>query len=261
MTQLSHTVLGHGPAFVWGHGLTSSRASEDRLPLLDWSAFTGAGRQVVRYDAAGHGETGGPADPPRTSGLSSRSTCWRCSTSSGSIASTSAARRWAARPPSTPPCARRSASTAWCSSIPPTAWETRAAQAEIYAAGADLAEREGKDAWLAAAAAAPRPAIFADLPPVPPAADISEELLPSVMRGAAASDLPSPDAIAALEHPTLLLAWAGDPGHPESTADRLHELLPNSELRVASAAQGPVRLVRPRSPTSSADLPGGASRG
>ena len=117
--------------------------------------------------------------------------------------------------------------------IPPTAWETRAAQAEIYTLGADLAEREGKAAWLAAAAEAPRPAIFADLPAVPPAADIPDELLPSVIRGAAASDLPSPDAIAALEHPTLLLAWAGDPGHPESTADRLHQLLPNSERRVA----------------------------
>ena len=54
-----------------------------------------------------------------------------------------------------------------------------------------------------------------------------------MLRGAAASDLPSPDAIAALDHPALLLAWAGDPGHPESTAERLHELLPNSELRVA----------------------------
>ena len=51
MTALAHAVLGHGPAFVWGHGLTSSRASEDRLPLLRWDAITGAGRQVVRYDA------------------------------------------------------------------------------------------------------------------------------------------------------------------------------------------------------------------
>ena len=152
VTHLAHTVLGHGPAFVWGHGLTSSRASEDRLPLLDWSAFTGAGRQVVRYDAAGHGETGGPADP--------------------------AAYQW-------PELARdllalldvlgldrvdAGGASMGCAStlhaavraperfdrlvlvIPPTAWETRAAQAEIYEAGADLAERDGKAAWLAAAA-------------------------------------------------------------------------------------------------------------
>jgi hypothetical protein len=69
---------------------------------------------------------------------------------------------------------------------------------------------------------------------VPPAADIPEELLPSVLRGAAASDLPPTEAIAALEHRALVLAWAGDPGHPESTAERLHELLPTSELHVAT---------------------------
>ena len=58
----------------------------------------------------------------------------------------------------------------------------------------------GKAAWLAVAADGPRPAIFADLPP-PMDADIPEDLLPSVLRGAAASDLPPPEAIAALEHP------------------------------------------------------------
>jgi hypothetical protein len=47
------------------------------------------------------------------------------------------------------------------------------------------------------------------------------------------SDLPAPEAIAALEHRALVLAWAGDPGHPESTAERLHELLPACELQVA----------------------------
>ncbi|MFL6205765.1 MAG: alpha/beta fold hydrolase, partial [Acidimicrobiales bacterium] len=118
--------------------------------------------------------------------------------------------------------------------IPPTAWDTRGAQGDLYRAAADLAEQQGKDAWLAAAAEAPRIPLFADLPPVPPAADIPEALLPSVLRGAAASDLPPTEAIAALEHRALVLAWAGDPGHPESTAERLHALLPTSELHVAT---------------------------
>ena len=65
MTALAHHLLGEGPAFVWGHGLTSSRASEDALPLIRWGTITDRGRQVVRYDAAGHGETGGPPDPSR----------------------------------------------------------------------------------------------------------------------------------------------------------------------------------------------------
>ena len=238
MTQLdkplpAHTVLGHGPAFVWGHGLTSSRAGEDRLPLLDWSAFTGAGRQVVRYDAAGHGETGGPADPaayqwPELASdllaLLDELGLDRVDAGGASMGCASTLHA-AARAPER--------FDRLVLVIPPTAWETRAAQAEIYEAGADLAERDGKVAWLAAAADAPRPAIFADLPAVPPTADIADDLLPSVLRGAAASDLPSPDAIAALDHPTLLLAWAGDPGHPESTAEHLNELMRNSELRMA----------------------------
>ena len=234
VTQLAHAVLGHGPAFVWGHGLTSSRASEDRLPLLRWDTITDAGRQVVRYDAAGHGETGGPTDPsayewPQLAtdllALLDQLGLERVDVGGASMGCATTLHA-AVR---TPERFDRLVLV-----IPPTAWDTRAVQADQYRASADLAERDGKAAWLAAAAAGPRPALLADLPPVPPAADISEELLPSVLRGAAASDLPSPDEIAALEHPALILAWAGDPGHPESTAHRLDELLPNSEVRVAS---------------------------
>ena len=48
---------GGATPFVWGHGLTSSRASEDRMPLVDCSRLA-AGRRVLRYDARGHGESG-----------------------------------------------------------------------------------------------------------------------------------------------------------------------------------------------------------
>jgi len=62
----------------------------------------------------------------------------------------------------------------------------------------------------------------------------SPERLAAVFRGAAVADLPTPEAIATIGAPTLILAWTGDPGHPESTAVRLHELLPDSRLGVAS---------------------------
>ena len=73
-------------------------------------------------------------------------------------------------------------------------------------------------------------------PEAPPSTlpDISSELLPWVMRGAADSDYPDSEAVSALAQPVLILAGAGDPGHPESTARRLHELLPQSELHIAS---------------------------
>jgi len=83
---------------------------------------------------------------------------------------------------------------------------------------------------------AERFAELADSPEAPPSMlpDISSELLPWVMRGAADSDYPDPEAVSALAQPVLILAEAGDPGHPESTARRLHELLPQSELHIAN---------------------------
>jgi pimeloyl-ACP methyl ester carboxylesterase len=57
--------------------------------------------------------------------------------------------------------------------------------------------------------------------------------LAGVFRGAATADLPSRDEVRTIGVPTLVLAWSGDPAHPESTADQLAELLPNAELFVA----------------------------
>lgn len=79
--------------------------------------------------------------------------------------------------------------------------------------------------------AQPRPPVLADRPEGP--LDIDEALLPSVLRGAASSDLPTPEQIAAIRVPTLVLAWDSDPSHPVSTAERLHEVIPNSALHVA----------------------------
>jgi 3-oxoadipate enol-lactonase len=127
--------------------------------------------------------------------------------------------------------------------LPSTAWQTRPAQAALYRELAAVAETDGKDAVIARLTGnspppvlAERFAELADSPEAPPAMlpDISSELLPWVMRGAADSDYPDPEAIAALAQPVLILAEAGDPGHPESTARRLHELLPQSELHIAS---------------------------
>jgi pimeloyl-ACP methyl ester carboxylesterase len=188
---------------------------------------------VVRYDAAGHGETGGPPDPadyrwPKLATdlleLLDHVGLQRVDAGGASMGCASTLHA-AVRAP------ERFGRLVLV--VPPTAWETRRAQAEIYEASAAYVEREGKEAWLAVSAERERPPIFSDLPPAPMTADIPEHLLPSVLRGAAASDLPPPEAVRALQHPALVLAWAGDPGHPESTAHRLGELLPNSEVRVA----------------------------
>ena len=115
---------------------------------------------------------------------------------------------------------------------PPTAWETRAEQAGVYRLSADFIAERSVQEW--AEHLPPHP-LFPDRPLESRIPDIPVDLLPTVFRGAADTDLPSPDEIAALTMPVFIQAWAGDPGHPESTAVRLHELLPNSELYVARA--------------------------
>lgn len=241
MTDLAHAALGHGPPFVWAHGLTSSRAHEEAGGLFDWTPVTAQGRQVIRYDARGHGQTGGPTDPaaycwPRLADdlLSLLDDLSVERTSAGGASMGCATLLYAAL--QAPERFDR-----LVLAIPPTAWETRAGQAEQYEGSARYVEKAGKAAWLAVASEAPRAAIFADLPPFPSTADIPEELLPFVLRGAAASDLPAPEDIRTITQPTLVLAWAGDPGHPVSTAERLVELLPQAELHVATRIRDVLR--------------------
>ena len=48
---------------VFAHGLGNDRWTLERAGMLDWSAITGAGRRLVRFDARGHGASTGGADP------------------------------------------------------------------------------------------------------------------------------------------------------------------------------------------------------
>ena len=118
--------------------------------------------------------------------------------------------------------------------IPPTAWEARAAQADRYRALADLAESGGVDAYLAAAAERPVPEPLRGFTNYPSqSVGVAPGLLPAACRGIAGESLPAREKIAQLEQPTLLLAWSDDPVHPLSTAEELVALLPNARLHVA----------------------------
>jgi len=232
VSDLAHSLVGHGRPFVWSHGLTSSRANEDQRGLFDWTPVTAIGRQVVRYDARGHGATGGPTDRaayewPRLAedllALMDHLGIDRAPAGGASMGCATLLHA-AVRAP------ERFERLVLV--IPPTAWASRAGQAEVYEASAAHVERAGKAAWLELANTGPKAAIF-ESDPTPFDADIPADLLPFVLRGAAASDLPDPDAVAAIAVPALVLAWATDPGHPVSTAERLVELLPHAELHVA----------------------------
>jgi pimeloyl-ACP methyl ester carboxylesterase len=62
---------------------------------------------------------------------------------------------------------------------------------------------------------------------------MEEKVVPALLRGAAASDLPTREELRTVVVPTLILAWADDQSHPVATAEALAEHLVLSELEVA----------------------------
>lgn len=228
---ISYDITGEtGPLAVQLHGLTSSRARDAQLGLDVGRALVA--QRVLRYDARGHGHSTGDADEAsygwdrladdllrlldavapgeRVHGLGP-------SMGAGTLLHA------AVREP------ERFASLTLL--VPPTAWATRTAQAETYRRNAGVVEREGVDALVRLGSSAPVPPALADAPETYPA--VAEALLPTVLRGAAATDLPGAGELRAVAVPTLVLAWVGDPAHPLSTAERLRELIPGSVLSIA----------------------------
>ena len=224
---------GAGRPLVWAHGLTSSMAKEDDAGLFDWSRLE-ADHEVVRYDARGHGRSGhaGREDAYGWDALADdlfavADACGLDRFTAGGASMGAATTLHAA-------VARPERIEAMVLVIPPTAWESRPAQCGIYEGSAALVEDAGIEGLMAARAALPPPPIFAGHPELlgsPP--DVSADVLPTVLRGAAATDLPPLDVLATLDQPTLVLAWEGDPGHPVSTARALAGALIRAELSVA----------------------------
>lgn len=226
---------GDGPPFLWAHGLTSSRAREDRTGWFDWRSALPRWR-VVRYDARGHGRSApGPGpDAYRWESLARDLVAVadaldldRPLVAGGASMGCATVLHAAVADPGR--------FAALVLAIPPTAWATRAAQADLYRAGADLVADQGVDAYLEVARSRPVPEIFADVAElVAPDPDVGADVLPDLLRGAGASDLPPLDVLAAVDVPTLLLAWETDPVHPVDTAERLAAALPDTELHVAA---------------------------
>ena len=204
--------------------------------LPEFSAVSGATR-FIAYDARGHGESDGTADIDAYTWRSFAGDLLRLLeewspdrpvSAIGSSMGTATILHAALEHPNR---FDRLVLTA-----PPTAWDTRAAQAAVYeerAAAIEARSPEEVEAYLSAGAPVP---IFADagLPFTMPA--VALDLLPTVLRGAGRSDLPAPDALRSIAQPTLVLAWATDPGHPVSTAERLCALIPDARLHVSTTS-------------------------
>ena len=233
---------GEGPTFVWGHGLTSSRAGEDQLAMIDWTVLRSKA-DVVRYDARGHGESSLTGDLDAYGwdelagdqlGLCDELGIQRAVFGGASMGAATALHAAVLAPDRV---------SALVLVIPPTAWETRAGQVDLYRQMADVIEAAGPEPVITAGADVPSPDPF-----VPAPGEVDEwkgrravtlrttepERLARIFRGAAQADFPTREAISAISCPTLILAWSGDPGHPVSSAEQLHDLIGGSSLSVAS---------------------------
>ncbi len=235
---LVYEVSGEGPDLIWGHGLSMDLASDAVLGLLDWGQIPVS---VVRYDARGHGES---ESTPDTKGYS-----WlELARDQLALADALGIGRYVAAGASMGCGTALHAAVlspqrlrALVLALPPTGWETRAAQAAIWELTATMIEERGVEALVDSRAELE--------PPDPYKGDTRRreqqaaairawdpDRLALVMRGAAEANLPDRAELAQVGVPTLILAWTGDPVHPLSTAEELAALLPGAELHVASTA-------------------------
>jgi pimeloyl-ACP methyl ester carboxylesterase len=234
--DLAYHIDGAGTLVGYAHGLFFSRAAEDAVDLVDLKPLL-AERRLLRYDARGHGRSGGGPDPAQYTwdaladdliAVADHARAGEPVDWIGQSMGTGTLLHAAVRSPER---FRR-----LVLEIPPTTGDTRETARQMYRDGADFIEEQGKDAWVRGMQQFGVPEIFADVPDYRYDADVRGELLPSVLRGAARTDLPPAEALATLTHPTLILAWESDPVHPVSTAEYLVKTLPNARLHVSATA-------------------------
>lgn len=228
-------VGGSGPLVVQLHGLTSSRDRDAQLGLDLGRALRG--HRILRFDARAHGGSSGtaraadygwPSLARDLLELLDRVAPGEQVHGVGPSMGTGTLLHAAVRDP------KRFRSLTLVT--PPTAWKTRRMQGEVYRANADIVERAGMAALLELGHTAPVPPALADAPVTD--MTVAPELLPTVLRGAAATDLPSKRDIRRIDVPTLILAWTGDRTHPLKTARKLEELIPHSRLIIARSPYG-----------------------
>ncbi len=233
--RIAYQYNGSGAPIGYAHGVPLSRKAVRGLDLFDFDALA-AGRHLLTYDQRGHGRsTGRPVAEDYHFDTFARDLLALMDAleisqpmdfAGSSLGCDTALRAAIAAPDRF----RRLVLM-----IPPIAWDGAEHAKQWYFDSADSIEELGAKQWRAQWALSEPPPIFADYPRYRFDPDVADDLLPAILRGVGASDLPAPAAIATLRHPALILTWDTDPLHPVSTAERLRDLLPHSELHVATS--------------------------
>lgn len=226
-------------AAVVAHALAVSRRWEDAAGIFDWRPVVDVPARLVRFDTRGHGEsTGAPIDqeyrwPSLARDLIAVADAVSPEAPVDGVGESTGCGvvLWAAH--LSPRRFRR-----LVLAIPPTHGAARVEQAGLYRAAASMIEVRGIESFKRVQAVAPPPPILRD-GGWSRASDVAvpDDLLPSVLRGAAGSVFPTDEALAEIGLPTLILAWDSDPSHPIATAEHLAERLPNASVEVAETPE------------------------
>ena len=237
--ELAVNIEGDRMPFIWAHGLTLSMLVEDSTGIFDWAGCAEVCR-CIRYDARGHGKSGGS--------LVTEDYVWSSLANDMiGIADELGIGRFIAGGMSMGCATAVSAALAAPERIiglvlvtPPTAWETRAAQGTIYDFLADVVETKGAAAlqdlmrvrplvpeWLLPTCSGAFEAHMKQIQ------ELDAGVLAQILRGARLCNFPPREEFKKLTMPALILAWVDDATHPVSTSEELKALLPNSQLVIA----------------------------
>ncbi|MCB0992898.1 MAG: alpha/beta fold hydrolase [Acidimicrobiales bacterium] len=231
---------GQGPTTIWGHGLHGSRDVENRYGVIDHATLADH-LDLVRYDARGHGESTTTTERSTYSWdqMAQDQLALADALGIGTYVAAGASLGTATAIHAAVLAPDRIAKLVLV--IPPTAWETRAQQVDLYERMARIAETKGTEPLIRALDQGPVP------DPVVDDADwfdnkvnnlraVDPQRLAIRLRGAGTADLPPRELVGHIEAPTLILAWSGDSGHPVDTAEQLHDLIAHSQMVVSSTA-------------------------
>lgn len=232
-------------ALVWAHGLMFCTAADIESGLFAWKK-TQQQHRVVRYDARGHGESEAttaigdyqwPSLAKDMLAVAEHSEAEKLvlgGASMGCGTSLMAALELIKSD-------QKDKLSGLVLVIPPTAWKTRAVQTRKYKLLAllnklklvpmlipTLTKNKVIAGFLNKSMAYTEAVLQRYM------ASHKKEAYYPILMGSAQSDLPSEDELKKIDVPVLILAWVDDVSHPVSTARKLHELLPNSEMKLAN---------------------------
>lgn len=217
-------------------------ALEDEAAVIDWSSIRRDQWRLIRYDARGHGESGGNDDRRDYTleslaadllGLLDELSIERAVLGGASLGALTAIQAAVLAPDRV---------AALVIALPPASGRARRVPSMMLRGAARSVELLGKSAFLRTARITPPPTILrGELAPFARSVvdgfdRLDRRRLATILRVGADLDLPPDEVVRTVVVPILLLGWVSDPGHPVATIDHLAEVWPHATCDVARDA-------------------------